>query len=73
MKIIVSMDIRGEIVAKTAAGDILGECFFKAEDETHEEITALGYRGLVQTYPAMQIEAGEGIDPAEIGELFLEC
>jgi hypothetical protein len=73
MKIIVSMDTCGEILARNAAGDILGECFFMAADETPEEIMALGYRCLVQTYPAAQIEAGEGIDPAEIGELFLDC
>ena len=73
MKIIVSMDRRGEVVAKNAQGDILGECFFKMEDETHEEIVALGYRRLVHTYPVTQIETGHGIDREEIGDLFLEA
>lgn len=72
MKIIVSMDQRGWIVAKNAQGEILGECFFKTDDETDEEISAFGYQRLVHAYPAMQIEAGEGIDPQELEELFLE-
>jgi hypothetical protein len=73
MKIIVSMDERGWIVAKNAQGDMLEECFFKTDDETDEEISALGYRRLVHAYPTAQIEAGEGIDPQEIEALFLEC
>jgi hypothetical protein len=73
MKIIVFMDAQGLIVAQTAQGDLLEECFFKAADETDEEIRALGYRRLVQTYPAAQIEAGAGIESHEIRELFLEC
>ena len=47
MKIIVSMDTRGEI-------------------------WAWGYPLLVDTYPAAQIEAGHGIAPQELVELFLE-
>jgi hypothetical protein len=73
MKIIVCMDARGEILAKNARGDILAECFFKTDDETREEIMAWGYRLLVHTYPTAQIAAGHGIEPHEIGELFLEC
>ena len=72
MKIIVSMDERGWIVAKNAQGDVLEECFFKTDDETDEEIRAWGYQRLVHAYPAAQIAAGEGIDPQEIKELFLE-
>jgi hypothetical protein len=72
MKIIVSMDQHGWIVAKNAQGDILGECFFKTDDETDEEISAFGYQRLVHVYPATHIEAGEGIDPQELEELFLE-
>ena len=72
MKIIVSMDQRGWIVAKNAQGEILRECFFKTDDETDEEISAFGYQRLVHAYPATQIEVGEGIDPEELEELFLE-
>jgi hypothetical protein len=59
MKIIVSMDEHGWIVAKNAQGDILEECFFKTDDETDEEIRAWGYQRLVHAYPAAQIAAGE--------------
>jgi len=72
MKIIVSMDQSGWIVAKNAQGEILGECFFKTDDETDQEISAFGYQRLVHAYPATQIEAGDGIDPQELEELFLE-
>jgi hypothetical protein len=72
MTIIVSMDQRGGIVATNAQGDMLGECFFKTDDETEEEINAFGYQRLVHAYPTTQIEAGEGIDPQELEELFLE-
>ena len=72
MKIIVSMDERGWIVARNVQGDILEDCFFKMDDETDEEIRAWGYQRLVHAYPAAQIVAGERIDPQEIEELFLE-
>ncbi len=72
MKIIVSMDARGWIVAKNAQGEILEECFFKTDDETDEELRAWGYRRLVYAYPDAQVEVGEGIEPQEIEELFLE-
>lgn len=72
MKIIVSTDARGGVVATNEQGDMLAECFFKTDEETGEEIQAWGYRFLIHTYPTAQIEAGEGIDPQEIGELFIE-
>ena len=72
MKIIVSMDQRGWIVAKNAQGEILGECFFKTDDETEEDLSAFGYQRLVHAYPTTQIEVGEGIDQQELEELFLE-
>jgi len=72
MKIIVSMDQSGWIVAKNAQGEILGECFFKTDDETDQEISAFGYQRLVHAYPTTQIEVGEGIDQQKLEELFLE-
>jgi hypothetical protein len=57
---------------KKCAGEILEECFFKTDDETDEELWAWGYRRLVYAYPTAQIEVGEGIEPQEIEELFLE-
>ena len=72
MKIIVSMDHSGWIVAKNTQGEILGECFFKTDDETDEELSAFGYQRLVHAYPTTQIEVGEGIDQQKLEELFLE-
>jgi|GraSoiStandDraft_46_1057282.scaffolds.fasta_scaffold880754_2 hypothetical protein len=72
MKIIVSMDERGGIWAHNEQGDMLAECFFKTDEETTEEIKAWGYSLLVHTYPAAQIEAGYGLEPQDLVELFLE-
>jgi hypothetical protein len=41
-------------------GDILAECFFKAEDETAEELKQMGYQSLSEYLPAAQIAAGKG-------------
>jgi len=72
MKIIVSMDARGEIWAHHEQGDRREVCFFKTEEETEEELRAWGYPLLVHAYPAAQLEAGHGIEPQELVELFLE-
>jgi len=72
MQIIVWMDERGEIWARHEQGDRREVCFFKTEEETEEELRAWGYPLLVDAYPAAQIEAGYGIAPQELAELFLE-
>lgn len=72
MKIIVSTDTCGGVVATNAQGTVLEACFFKTDEETVEEIQAWGYRFLMHAYPTAQIEAGAGIDPQEIEELFIE-
>jgi hypothetical protein len=72
MKIIVSMDACGEIWAHHEQGDRREVCFFKTEEETEEELRAWGYPLLVDAYPAAQLEAGSGIEPQELAELFLE-
>jgi hypothetical protein len=72
MKIIVWMDERGEIWAHHEQGDRREVCFFKTEEETEEELRAWGYPLLVDAYPAAQMEAGHGIAPQELAELFLE-
>ena len=73
MDIMVFMDVWGAIWAADAQGRMLAECFFKAVDETDEDIRQLGYQRLISTYPAATIAAGEGMSVQEIGELFLEC
>jgi len=72
MKIIVSMDERGGMWAHNEQGDVLAECFMKTEEETLEEILAWGYPLLVQTYPGAQLEAGPGMEPQDLAEVFLE-
>ena len=72
MKIIVWMDERGEIWAHHEQGDRHEVCFFKTEEETEEELRAWGYPLLVDAYPAAQLEAGHGMEPQELAELFLE-
>jgi hypothetical protein len=46
-------------------------CFFKTAD-SEAELQAMGYPRLLTAYPAAQIVAGPGMDPAELGEVFLE-
>jgi hypothetical protein len=72
MTIIVSMDERGEIWAYHEQGDRRETCFFKTEEETEEELRAWGYPLLVEAYPTAQMEAGHGIEPQELMELFLD-
>ena len=72
MKISVLMDECGEIWAHHEQGDGREVCFFKTDEETEEELRAWGYLLLVDAYPTAQIEAGHGIEPQELAELFLE-
>ena len=72
VKIIVCMDEGGEIWVHDEQGDRREVCFFKTEEETEEELRAWGYPLLVDAYPAAQMEAGHGIEPQELTELFLE-
>jgi hypothetical protein len=53
-------------------GDLLAECFFKAEDETAEELRQMGYQALSACYPTAQIAAGRGIAVEDMADLFLE-
>jgi len=46
--------------------------FFKAEDETEDELRLMGYHRLLTVYPAAHLAAGTALEPAELGELFVE-
>lgn len=72
MHIIVSMQADGLIVAANTQGQILAECFFKAEDETVEELRQMGYACLIHTYATATVEAGIGIEPTDLEDLFIE-
>jgi hypothetical protein len=57
----------------TPTGKILVECFFKAEDETPEELEHMGYPQLLHLYPPEEILVGPGIAPDEVEEIFVEA
>ena len=72
MMVMVCMDEAGAVWIENVQGDILAACFFKTEEETEEELRAWGYPLLMDAYPAAELEAGHGIEPQELVELFLE-
>jgi hypothetical protein len=72
MKIIISMTAERRIVAETMQGQILAECFFKAEDETAEELRQMGYARLQHTYATATLEAGDGLEPTDLEDVFIE-
>jgi hypothetical protein len=73
MRVTVCMDEAGAVWIENVQGDILAACFFKTEEETEEELRHMGYQRLLTAYPAAHIVAGAGIDPADLGEVFLEA
>ena len=47
--------------------------FFKTEDETEDELRLMGYHRLLTVYPTAHPAAGAALEPAELGEVFLEA
>jgi len=72
MTVTVYMDEAGSVWIASGQGDILAEGFFKAEDETEDALRHMGYPRLLTLYPTAHLAAGTGLDPAELGEIFLE-
>jgi hypothetical protein len=72
-QIIVSRNDKEEVWVATPAGNVLAECFFKAPDETPEELEHMGYSQLLHLYPAAEILVGPGIAPEELEEIFVEA
>jgi hypothetical protein len=72
MTITVCMNAAGAVWIEDAQGAIVAPCFFKTAEETEDELQSMGYHRLLTAYPAAQIVAGTGMDPAELGEVFLE-
>ena len=70
-KRIIAMEERGGTWAHNAPGDVLAACCLQTEEETLEEIMAWGYPLLVRRYPGAQLEAGPGIEPQDLPEVFL--
>ena len=73
MTVTVCMDETGAVWIANVQGDILAECFFKTEDETEDELRHMGYHRLLTVYPTAHLAAGTALDPAELGEVFLEA
>ena len=72
MTVLVCMHEAGTVWIENAQGDFVAPGFFKTAEETEAELQAMGYPRLLTAYPAAQIVAGPGMDPAELGEVFLE-
>ena len=72
-QVIVSRNDREEVWVTTPTGKILAECFFKAEDETPDELRQMGYRSLTQQYRRAHITIGPGLEVEDIPELFVEA
>jgi hypothetical protein len=72
-QIIVSRNDKEEVWVETPTGNVLAECFFKAPDETPEELEHMGYPQLLHLYPAEEIRVGQGIAPEELEEIFVEA
>jgi len=71
-QVIVSRNDKEEVWVKTPTGHRLTECFFKAPDETPEELEHMGYPQLLHLYPAEEILVGQGIAPDEVEDIFVE-
>ena len=72
MQVMVSTDAAGMVWITTAQGNRRTDGFFKAPDETPEELEHMGYPQLIHLYPAAEILVGQGIAPDEVEDIFVE-
>ena len=72
-QVIVSRNEKEEVWLETPAGILLAEGFFKAPDETPEELEHMGYPQLLHLYPPEKIQVGPGIAPEEVEDIFVEA
>ena len=72
-QVIVSRNEKEEVWVATPTGTILAEGFFKAPDETPDELEHMGYPQLLHLYPAEEILVGPGIASEEVEEIFVEA
>ena len=71
-QVIVSRNDKEEVWVATPTGNLLAECFFKAPDETPEELEHMGYPQLLHLYPLEEILVGPGIASEDVEEIFVE-
>jgi hypothetical protein len=72
-QVIVSRNEKEEVWVATPAGTLLAEGFFKAPDETPEELEHMGYPQLLHLYPPEEMLVGSGIASEEVEEIFVEA
>jgi hypothetical protein len=72
MDVTVCMNAAGMIWVENSQGTILGECFFKTDEETEDELRLMGYQRLLTVYPTAQVAVDTGMNADDMGELFLE-
>ena len=72
-QVIVSKNDKEEVWVETPTGNVLAECFFKAPNETPEELEHMGYLQLLHLYPPGKILVGQGIAPEEVEDIFVEA
>jgi hypothetical protein len=72
-QVIVSRNDNEEVWVETPTGNLLAECFFKAPDETPEELEHMGYPQLLHLYLPCEILVGPGITPEEMEDIFVEA
>ena len=72
-QVIVSRNDKEEVWVATPTGTILAECFFKAPDETPDEVEHMRYPQLIRLYPAAEILVGRGIALDEVEDIFVEA
>jgi len=72
-QVIVSRNEKEEVWVATPAGTLLAEGFFKAPDETAEEVEHRGSPQLLHLSPPEEIRVGRGIAPEEVEESFVEA
>ena len=72
-QVIVSRNEKEEVWVATPTGTLLAEGFFKAPDETPEELEHMGYPQLLHLYPLEEIRVGPGIASEEVEEICVEA
>jgi hypothetical protein len=72
-QIVVTRNNKEEVWVNTPTRHHLAECFFKAPDETPEELEHMGYPQLLHLYPPEEILVGPGIASEEVEEIFVEA
>ena len=50
----------------------MAACFFQAEDKTADEVRQMGDVRLLHTSAAATVEAGPGLEPTDLEDVFFE-